>query len=167
MKIKSIMDEDFVNYKVPSMVIITSICSFKCEKESGIKCCQNSSLVKQKNITIDNGKIIERYLKNPITKAIVFGGLEPFDQFEDVLSLISELRNAYSCNDDVVVYTGYTFDEVVHYIDELQKFDNIIVKFGRFIPGQKPHYDNVLGVSLASDNQYAKVVGRMKNVRDR
>ena len=31
MKIKGITDEDFVNYKYPSMFIATSICSFKCE----------------------------------------------------------------------------------------------------------------------------------------
>ena len=32
----------------------------------------------------------------------------------------------------------------------------IIVKFGRFRPNQEPHYDEVLGVNLISDNQYAK-----------
>ena len=35
-------------------------------------------------------------------------------------------------------------------------FTNIIIKFGRYIPNQKPHYDEVLGVNLASDNQYAE-----------
>ena len=35
-------------------------------------------------------------------------------------------------------------------------FRNIIVKFGRFIPDQESHYDEVLGVNLASNNQYAK-----------
>ena len=36
------------------------------------------------------------------------------------------------------------------------QYDNIVVKFGRFRPNQDPHYDNVLGVKLASNNQYAK-----------
>ena len=40
----------------------------------------------------------------------------------------------------------------------LELYENIIVKFGRYVPNQLPHYDNVLGIKLASDNQYAKVV---------
>jgi hypothetical protein len=35
-------------------------------------------------------------------------------------------------------------------------FDNIVIKFGRYRPGQQKHFDEVLGVELASDNQYAK-----------
>ena len=35
-------------------------------------------------------------------------------------------------------------------------FKNIIIKYGRYIPDQEPHYDEVLGVNLASDNQYAE-----------
>lgn len=30
------------------------------------------------------------------------------------------------------------------------------LKFGRYIPNQTPHYDSILGVNLASDNQYAE-----------
>jgi len=38
----------------------------------------------------------------------------------------------------------------------LKDFDNIIIKYGRFIPGQEKHYDEILGVYLASNNQYAE-----------
>ena len=41
-------------------------------------------------------------------------------------------------------------------IEELKKFPNIIVKFGRYKPGQEPHEDEVLGVNLANSEQYAK-----------
>jgi hypothetical protein len=37
-------------------------------------------------------------------------------------------------------------------------FDNIIVKFGRFIPDDEKRFDEVLGVELASHNQYAEVI---------
>ena len=37
-----------------------------------------------------------------------------------------------------------------------KNFDNIIIKYGRFIPGQEKHYDKILGVYLASNNQYAE-----------
>jgi hypothetical protein len=40
----------------------------------------------------------------------------------------------------------------------LRYYKNIYVKFGRYLVGQEPHYDEVLGVTLASDNQYGKKV---------
>lgn len=155
MIIKGLIDEDFVNYKVPSMFIITSKCSFKCEKESGVKCCQNSSLAKKRGMAVENEDLIERYVNNPITQAIVFGGLEPFDQFTDVLDIIATLRLTYNNDDDVVIYTGYIEEEVEKKVEALSTFDNIIVKFGRYIPGQESHFDEVLGVKLSSPNQYA------------
>lgn len=158
MRIKGLTDEDFVNYKLPSMFISTSVCSFKCEKESGVSCCQNSSLAKQKAKDVRNSDIIMRYLDNPITKAIVFGGLEPFDQWQELFAFLYELRVCYTLNDPVVIYTGYNRDEIEGEIAMLKMFPNIIVKFGRYIPNIKPTFDNVLGVSLASENQYAEVI---------
>ena len=55
----------------------------------------------------------------------------------------------------MVIYTGYYPDEVTAILDKLQKFDNIVVKFGRYIPNTKSCFDKELGVTLASDNQYA------------
>ena len=183
MLIKGITDEDFINYKLPSMYIATATCSFKCDKEYGKPICQNSELAKQPDIEISTYNIVERYLSNPITHAIVLGGLEPFDQFEDIIELIFHLRleikfsapnseydeivdrNHPKANDPVIIYTGYTKEEVIKLVenyDQTGTFDdwfggqNIIIKYGRYIPGQQPHYDPVLGVYLASDNQYAE-----------
>lgn len=158
MKIKGIVDEDFVNYKLPSMYISTSVCDFKCDRESGLSCCQNSSLAHTKTIEVDDAFIIERYLQNPITHAIVFGGLEPFDQFEEMHEFLVKLRNQYHCNDTVVIYTGYNKTEISSMISELIPLGNIVMKFGRFVPGQGKHYDEALGISLASDNQFAEVI---------
>ena len=47
-------------------------------------------------------------------------------------------------------------DEIADKIDALKKFENVIVKFGRFIPDAKHRFDDVLGVELASDNQFAE-----------
>jgi hypothetical protein len=38
---------------------------------------------------------------------------------------------------------------------KLQKYPNIIVKFGRFIPDAESKFDEVLGITLASYNQFA------------
>ena len=155
MKVKGIIDEDWVNYKKPSMFLAFPYCDFKCDRENGSLVCQNSSLAKEKNIEVDMDQIIQRYLDNPITKAMVFGGLEPFDSYEDMLELVSRLRAV--SDDEVVIYTGYKEAEIPSQIAQLKALGNIIIKFGRFIPDQDAHFDPVLGVNLASSNQYAKL----------
>lgn len=155
-KIKGMRMEDFTNYKKPSMYIAFPSCTFKCERECGQKMCQNSSLVQAPTLTTGIKSIVNRYINNPITSAIVIGGLEPFDSEEDLQILITYLR--VSTQDDIVIYSGYTKEEVQE--REIYKYllnaKNIIVKFGRFVPGQQPHYDEVLGINLVSDNQYAE-----------
>jgi hypothetical protein len=155
MKIKGLVEEDFVNYKKPSMFIIFPYCSFKCDTEAGCTVCQNSTLANESDIDISFIEIVSRYVKNPITKAIVFGGLEPFDSIW-ILRLIIEFR-LYT-DDEIVIYTGYTEKELQAegMIEALQKYKNIIIKFGRFIPNQEKRYDEILGVELASPNQYAR-----------
>lgn len=156
MHLKGILDEDFINYKKPAMHIATARCSFKCDKESGEKLCQNSNLVAQKTITMKNEYIISRYLANDITHAVVFAGLEPMDSFDEVHNFIKKLRKKYKCKDDVVIYTGYNKEEIQDQIRILRQYENIIVKFGRYIPHCERHLDSVLGVFLASPNQYGE-----------
>lgn len=138
------------------MYICAASCSFKCERECGVCCCQNSDLATKRTLGVNAGKVIERYLRDPITQAIVFGGLEPFDQFDEILDFIRLLRTEYHCDDTVVIYTGYNKREVLSSIENLKQYKNIIVKFGRFLPDQESHYDEILGVDLASPNQYAE-----------
>ena len=110
MKIKNIIEEDFVNYKVPSMFIATSQCDFKCDRECGKNVCQNSSLAAAPVFEIDDAKLIKRYLNNDITEAIVIGGLEGFDTFDEVYSFIWRFRQI--CFDPIVIYTGYYPNEI-------------------------------------------------------
>ena len=156
MKIKTLLDEDFVNYKKSSMFIGFPYCTFKCDKECGKQVCQNSALANSQGIEISITSLIDRYINNPITEAIVCGGLEPFDTYQQLLEFITELRK--QTDDDIVIYTGYYKNEIQDYINELMQFKNIIIKFGRYIPNQKKHFDNVLEINLASDNQYAEKI---------
>jgi len=162
MIVKSIQDEDYINFRIPSMLIATPICSGKCWKELGLESslCQNEALLKQKNIEINDYILCERYLANDLTKAIVIAGLEPLDSLLDILDFIRILRENYQCLDPIVIYTGYKEDEVECKITELAKMKNIIVKFGRYDPINFPEsiYDEVLGVKLATNNQYAKII---------
>ena len=150
MKIKGLITEDFVNYKKASMTIIFPYCTFKCGKDY----CQNSSLAKSPIIEISVDDLVNKYINNPITEAVVMQGLEPFDSWNDLKEFVQKLRE-YN-NDDIVIYTGYNKDEVSKYIKELSVYPNIIIKFGRYIPNQDGHYDDVLGVYLISNNQYAE-----------
>lgn len=171
MKIKGIIDEDFINYRVPAMYIAFPTCSFKCDKENGSSLCQNAALVKEPDIEVSKEEIIERYLQNPITSAIVLSGLEPFDSEFDLLPFVDCLRRKYRCDDKVVIYTGYTEEELdsgnfgnmsipkenkIQYWETLKQYGNIVVKFGRFRPHGKTHLDYTLNVYLASENQYAR-----------
>lgn len=160
MKIKGIITEDLINYKKPSMVIEFPICkNFKCDQECGQQVCQNSALATAANIEISIEDVVKMYINNDITQAIVCQGLEPFDSWEDLWKLIVEFR--YFTLDDIIIYTGYTEKEVYnmrYIISNLKQFPNIIIKYGRYIPNQQSHYDEILRINLASDNQYAKKI---------
>ena len=137
MRVKQIKDEDFLQFRVCSMFIGTCQCSWKCCIEAGKPLCQNMSLAQ--------------------SPTIVFGSLEPLDQLPELISLIKAFRE--KTEDPIVIYTGYKEEEIAATVCLLAEFPNIIVKFGRYIPDQKPHYDEILGVNLASDNQYARKLG--------
>ena len=156
MKVKGIVFEDFLNYKKPSLFIIFPYCNFKCDKDCGLKVCQNSSLAKEKEIEYSIDKIVNNYIENDITKAIVCGGLEPMDSFDDLKELVGALR--IKTNDDIVIYTGYREEEIEDKANDLKQFTNIIIKFGRYIPNDKEYYNDILGINLASRNQYAKKI---------
>ena len=169
MKIKGITDECFTDYKEPCMYIAFPNCSFKCDKENGNQYCQNSSLVNEPTIEVEKEDLLRRYIDNPITKAIVLGGLEPFDSELDLLAFIDCARRQFRIKDPIVIYTGYTENEIesgnfgkanrevqLSIWETIKNSGNIIVKFGRYRPNQEKHFDDVLGVYLASDNQYAK-----------
>ena len=157
MKVKGITFEDTVNYKKISLTIMMPKCTFKCDHECGRPVCQNSPLANQEDYEIDPDEILHNYyFNNPLVEALVFQGLEPFDSFNDLEHFIYTFR--IFSDDDVVIYTGYNEDEIEDEINSLKVIPNIIIKFGRFIPNQESIYDEVLGVKLASPNQYAKKI---------
>lgn len=159
MRVKAIVAEDFINYKMPSMFISTCFCDWKCCHEQGldIGVCQNAPLVQQENKEIDNQIIYKQFISNPITKAIVIGGLEPMIQINEVIELINLFRTQGE-NCPFIIYTGYYPIEIPKPLEQLKQYKNIIVKFGRYNPTIPEKFDEVLGVTLASSNQYAKVI---------
>lgn len=154
MRVKAVEIEAFGDYKYPAMLIGANGCDWKCERECGERLCQNSSLASSPAIDIAPYRLLELYQSSTLTRAIIFGGLEPMLQIDEVESVIKCFRKN-GISDPIIIYTGYNPPEIEEQLNILRRYKNIIVKFGRFVPGQKPHMDKVLGVMLASDNQYA------------
>lgn len=159
MRLKGIIDEDSVNYKLICMTLEFPVCKgFKCDKLNGKRVCQNSILATEPDVEMSANDIAWRYVHNPITEAICCQGLEPLDSMSELMQFIHIVRTKYLCHDPIIIYTGYEKNEISDKLELLKKYNNIIIKFGRFIMNQKPHRDELLGVDLASDNQYAEQI---------
>ena len=158
MQLVNLIEEDFTNYKKPSLFLGFPKCSGKCNKLNGKIVCQNEALRNAEKVEISAEEIVKRYINNNITEALVCGGLEPFDSFDDLLELISAFRKV--TNDDIVIYTGFTENEIKNslWYPQLLQYPNIIIKYGRYLEGHKPHFDSTLEVYLASNNQYARPI---------
>lgn len=158
MRYTSIVHEDFVNYCKPSMFVGTVSCTGKCWRELNLpsSICQNDSLRECEYNYIDTLELVKKFHDNPITESVVFGGLEPLDQEDEIYEFIDILRNKFNDESDVVIYSGYYPEEVKGALEILKSYKNIIVKFGRYVPNDDVKYDEILGVQLASTNQYAQ-----------
>lgn len=147
-----------ISLYLPIGISCTGKCMYEIEKQCGyIKPewrCQNEILYHKQPVILQIDDIINYYKENVLLEAIIMSGLEPFDNFSDCLGFINKFRQV--SEDDICIYSGYYPEEIQGYIDILKQFKNIIIKFGRFIPDSDKRYDDVLGVWLASDNQYAE-----------
>lgn len=143
--------ETFVDYKKTGLYVSGSRCNLKCKE------CFNENLKHSPTIKIKPIQFVEDYIiKNQVIESVIFSGLNWFDKFEDLLQLVNCIR--VKTDIDIVIYTGYKESEVLSEIDMLKENKNIIVKFGEYIPNDMEVYDEVLGITLASSNQYAKKI---------
>lgn len=152
MKVKEVIYEDYVNYRKPSLFIGVCECDWKCCKEDSTCKCQNLAFANYPVTEVSNEKLISEYLENSLTHAVVFGGLEPLKQWEEVLEFIKDFRK--KSQDDIVIYTGYFPDEIRSQLEKAKMFPNIFFKFGRYRNSESPHFDEVLGVELANIEQF-------------
>ena len=163
MRVRKLLTEWFQDYKVPSMYLAACFCDWKCCPDKPY-ICQNNPIARLPVTDIPDDEILDTYLADPITEAIVIAGLEPLLQANEVCSLIRRAAER-DIRTTFVIYTGYTKDEVrcIGFFDDLKdtgytKNVQVIIKYGRYVPDQQPHFDEVLGVDLASDNQYAEII---------
>ena len=88
MKLKFLLDVDCVNYKKISMFLGFPNCNWKC----GRALCQNSALAQEPSVDIGYEPLIQRYLNNPLSEAVVCGGLDPLDSWEELKIFVSLFR---------------------------------------------------------------------------
>ena len=157
-EVKGIIWEDTVNYKKISTTLMFPCCDFKCDKENGVQLCQNWELAAAPTQTVHINSFMRRYMDNPLSEAIVIQGLEPFDTPLDLYTVAAAMKD-FNCKDDFVVYTGYYRDEVGAKLKPLYAVPGrLIIKWGRYLPNQEPHFDPILGINLASKNQYGEIL---------
>ena len=94
MRIKTVVNERFQDYKKPSLFVATAMCDWKCCSEAGRRqaMCQNSPIAQLPTVDISEEEIFLRYTSDPITQAVVIGGLEPLLQQDEVLELVKYFR---------------------------------------------------------------------------
>lgn len=160
-KLKGLMEENLHDYKKASLFLAFPSCDWKCLKECGldISICQNSELSKESTTEYELNYIWRLYKKNILTESFVLGGLEPLKSFDSVMLFVKFIREENECEHDIVIYTGYYPHECSLEIDKLSKYKNIIMKFGRFKPNSNQIFDEILGINLNSDNQFARKIG--------
>lgn len=150
--------DDTTDYKETSLLLVFPKCSGKCNG------CQNWQLFNIKNIrTYKIKSIVELYNNLNTHKSIVCAGLEPFDSFDELLSLISEIVKLEK-SVDFVIYTGYNKEETTFLVKELLEIfkkysmyteNKLIIKYGRYDKSKSEKwYSYSLGVDLATNNQY-------------
>ena len=160
-ELKGIIWEDMVNYKKICTTLMFPKCNWKCDIENGVQLCQNRGLAATPSQWYDINDIMTKYMHTYLSEAIVLQGLEPLDSPLDVYTVAAALK-CWKIDNDLVIYTGYNphEDEVDNIIDSISYLipGHLIVKWGRYIPNQTPHYDPILGIKLASDNQYGEII---------
>lgn len=146
--------EVFQDYKKSALLFSTCYCDWKCCHEAGvdIDICQNQKVSQQREVTLPFESILKK-VNQSFTDAVIFGGLEPILQADEVVQCIEYLRK-HGVKKDIVVYTGYYLEEIDPETLAYLALNDCILKCGRFIPDRKPKFDAVLGITLASDNQY-------------
>lgn len=88
-----------------------------------------------KDVAVD--KIIAEIEKNPLLQGVTFSGGEPFCQAEGFSALADGLRASDKCRQmDIMVYTGYRYEELVEMSEENTKIRELMEKIDILVDGK-------------------------------
>ena len=83
MKLVNLIQEDFTNYKKPSLFLGFPKCSGKCNILNGKIVCQNEALRNAEKVEISANEIVELYTKNNITNDIKIDNLFKYNEWNE------------------------------------------------------------------------------------
>lgn len=149
---------DCVNNRLITFNVAAGItCDFKCCPHNH-QLCHNEPLRSTPVIVVQISEIVKQYLSQQLSTSLTLQGLEPLDNMDGVLWLLWYFRR--KSKDPIFIWTGYEEEEVATLIGLVRflQWKSIFLKMGRYRWGEKPHYDENLGVFLASPNQYCKKI---------
>lgn len=171
--------DNVTDYKETSLFLVFPYCSGKCGEE-----CQNKDLRKKEVKEFNTEDIIKFYQSLDTHNAVVCGGLEPWDSFEELKQLVEDFARSSSVKPvDFVIYTGYDnlikyyfdgryrevkedfFDLLQTWINYADPSSNLIIKQGKYDINRKTSWhSDVLGVDLATNNQEVLVFDYQGNL---
>ncbi len=128
-------------------------CSSRCEG-----CMSKHTWIQEESYKINLNSLVEKIKRYP-TKAITISGGEPFEQYEALLFLVKELK-AF-CFDDILVYTGYSYDKINQEFYEIFDYISALVD-GKFISGASTDL-----VWKGSSNQNLYVLSKDENLKNK
>ena len=149
------MEENNLNHYYKNGLLVATVgCDWKCLKEQGldISICQNSHTSKMQTKFISTKELVDKFNENLLSECIIFAGLEPILQFDEVYGFIKEFRKTNY--NDVVIFTGYYPEEIKEELEKLKSFENIYIKLGRYIQNSSKIYDPIGKIWLSGSNQY-------------
>lgn len=142
MKIKGFEHERTQDAPFMGCLIIANDCNRNCRN------CFNQHLKNKPSIDMTADDIIAEVKKNPFNEGIILGGLEWFEQLDDMYIL---MKAAAESNLKIMVYTGESYIKDESIFIECAKKVETYVKLGPYIetlPGRQMY-----GITLASKNQ--------------
>ena len=117
-------------------------CAFHCKN------CFNQHLKNKPSIEMSAEEIINEVKKNPFNEGIILGGLEWFNQIDDMKVL---MKTAANSGLKIMVYTGFSVIEDESIFKECAKKVDTYLKIGPYV--EKLPQIEMYGIVLASNNQ--------------
>ena len=142
MKIKGFEHERTQDAPFMGCLIIANNCFNNCKK------CFNQHLKNKPSIEMSAEEIINEVKKNPFNEGIILGGLEWFNQIDDMKVLMETAANSGL---KIMVYTGFPVIEDESIFKECAKKVDTYLKIGPYV--EKLPQIEMYGIVLASNNQ--------------
>lgn len=132
LRIAGVIRESIVDGPGLRFVVFTQGCTHGCEG-----CHNPATHALDGGYEISAQRILAEFFKNPLLKGITLSGGEPFLQPDELIPIAKEVKER---GKDVVIYTGYTLEELTAMqnssADELLSYCDILVD-GPFILAQR------------------------------